>query len=253
MPLQAVETERVYRRIVAQLAALIASGELPPGARLPSERDLAKRLRVSRPSVRQALIALELEGKVQVQVGVGVFVAPPPPATMVDPAAEDQDPRSLFLPRWLIESEIAVQAARSAGPKDLDVVRAAVEEMERCQEESRDPDAADRRFHLAIAEATHNGTLVMVAHNLWEQCRGPQWRRVAAALHTLENRAAALKEHHDILGALEARDAQRSRAAMRRHLKRLERDFRRNWLRVTKTAPAPAPEDRGEEPATACA
>jgi len=75
MPIQTVETNRLYRQIAEQLSALIASGEFAEGARLPSERELAAQLGVSRPSVREALIALEVAGKVDVRVGAGIFVS----------------------------------------------------------------------------------------------------------------------------------------------------------------------------------
>jgi len=69
MPIQVVETRRLYRQIADQIAALIDGGEFKPGVRLPAERDLARQLGVSRPSVREALIALEVEGYVEVRVG----------------------------------------------------------------------------------------------------------------------------------------------------------------------------------------
>ncbi len=75
MPIQAVEPQRLYRRIAEQIARLIKRGEYKPGARLPPERDLATMLKVSRPSVREALIALEVEGYVDVRVGSGVYVS----------------------------------------------------------------------------------------------------------------------------------------------------------------------------------
>src|ERR1043165_7777307 len=77
MPLQAVENRRLYRQIADQIAALIERGEYASGARLPPERDLAKQLGVSRPSVREALIALEVEGLVEVRIGSGIYVLGP--------------------------------------------------------------------------------------------------------------------------------------------------------------------------------
>jgi len=76
VPLQTVEPQRLYRQIAGQLRSLIASGEFTPGSRLPAERDLARQLGVSRPSVREALIALEVEGWVEVRTGSGVYVLP---------------------------------------------------------------------------------------------------------------------------------------------------------------------------------
>jgi DNA-binding FadR family transcriptional regulator len=75
MPIKGVKSRRLYLRIATQLSELIDSGEFAEGARLPSERDLSVRLGVSRPSLREALIALELEGIVEVRVGAGIYVA----------------------------------------------------------------------------------------------------------------------------------------------------------------------------------
>src|SRR5688500_20072786 len=79
MPLQIIEPRRLYRQIAEQLRGLIRSGEYPVGARLPPERDLALQLKVSRPSVREALIALEVEGLVEVRMGSGIYVIAPEP------------------------------------------------------------------------------------------------------------------------------------------------------------------------------
>src|SRR5689334_24759918 len=79
VPLQAVEPKRLYRQIADQLAHLIARGEFPAGSRLPAERELAVSLGVSRTSVREAIISLEMNGLVEVRVGTGIFVTNPPP------------------------------------------------------------------------------------------------------------------------------------------------------------------------------
>src|SRR6478735_4422649 len=80
LPLQAVEPRRLYRQIADQLAQLIANGEFPSGARLPAERELAVSLGVSRTSVREAIISLEMNGLVDVRVGTGIFVTTRPDA-----------------------------------------------------------------------------------------------------------------------------------------------------------------------------
>src|SRR6187455_2664505 len=119
MPIQAVESRRLYRQIADQIAELIDTGEYRTGARLPPERDLAKQLGVSRPSVREALIALEVEGYVEVRVGSGVYVNDkrlagrvPAPAGISLP--EDSGPFELIRARWIIESECAALAAKNA-------------------------------------------------------------------------------------------------------------------------------------------
>src|SRR5881396_1870048 len=111
MPLQAVDNRRLYRQIADQIAALIERGEYKAGERLPPERDLAKQLGVSRPSVREALIALEVEGYVEVRVGSGVYVRGARATGTVD-LAEDTGPFELIKARWLIEAECAALAAK---------------------------------------------------------------------------------------------------------------------------------------------
>src|SRR5881409_3745562 len=113
MPLQAVESSRLYRQIAEQLRGLIAQGEFATGTRLPAERDLAKQLGVSRPSVREALIALEVEGWVEVRTGSGVYVLDRPRSTRARkvPAAE-WGPLELIRARRVIEGEIALVAAQ---------------------------------------------------------------------------------------------------------------------------------------------
>jgi GntR family uxuAB operon transcriptional repressor len=238
MPIQAVENQRLYRQIADQLSALIASGEFAEGARLPSERDLATQLAVSRPSVREALIALEIEGKVEVRVGAGIYVATRRPVAVADPEREGQGPFELLRARWLIEGEVAAEASRNGTPEELQAVRAAVDEMQRRQRQKRDGDSADRDFHLGIAKATHNSALVLVVRDLWDQGRGAIWKRMEHHFQTPELRAAALRDHRAILEALETHDARAARGAMRRHLERVDREFSRGWelLKVRESA-----------------
>ncbi|MDP9035765.1 MAG: FadR family transcriptional regulator [Myxococcota bacterium] len=232
MPIQTIENHRLFRQIAAQLAALISSGELRQGQRLPSERELAAQLGVSRPSVREALIALEIQGKVEVRVGSGIFVAsarPTAPSAISDPASDGQGPFELLRARWLIEGEIAAEAARAATADELGAVRSAWAEMDRRQHRNLDTDTADRDFHLRIAMATHNSALVSVVHDLWDRGRGAIWKRMEHHFQTPELRAAALRDHRAVLVALEAGDARAARTAMRQHLERVDRDFNRGW------------------------
>src|SRR3954462_8123045 len=108
MPLQSIEPRRLYRQIAEQLRALIRPGEYDVGARLPPERDLAQQLGVSRPSVREALIALEVEGLVEVRMGSGIYVRPFADASPRQITAEG--PLETIRARELIESELAAHA-----------------------------------------------------------------------------------------------------------------------------------------------
>src|SRR5450759_1533419 len=110
MPLQALEPRRLYRQIADQISVLISDGEYTPGARLPPERDLARQLGVSRPSVREALIALEVEGLLDVRVGSGIYVTHPGKRRRNDALQGDSGPFEVIHARWLIEGECAALA-----------------------------------------------------------------------------------------------------------------------------------------------
>jgi DNA-binding FadR family transcriptional regulator len=229
MPIQAVDDRRLYRQIADQLTTLITSGELRRGERLPSERDLAVQLGVSRPSVREALIALEIRGLVEVRVGAGIFITKAEARPAAVPINEGQGPFELLRARWLIEGEIASLAAREGSLADIAQVRAAVEEMQQRANKNQETTAADRNFHARIAASTHNDALVSVILYLWDRGRGAMWQRMEEHFQTPQMRASALREHWAILAALEAHDPRRARGAMRAHLHRVSADFARGW------------------------
>jgi GntR family uxuAB operon transcriptional repressor len=229
VPLHTVEPLRLYRQIAGQIAALIDNGEFAVGSRLPAERELATLLGVSRTSVREAVISLEIAGRVEVRVGSGIFVAAPGAAQIVGLVDEGPSPFELLAARQLIEGEIAAVAARVAKKADLAEMRATVERMREHAENFTKRDAADREFHVRIAAATGNGSLALVVEGLWQQRRGKLWSRIEAYFHTQKMRDGVLLDHTAIIDALEQRDADGAREAMHRHLARVEREFQRQW------------------------
>ena len=118
MPLQVVEPKRLYRQIADQLAQLIASGEFAVGSRLPAERELAASLGVSRTSVREAIISLEMSGLVEVRVGTGIFVTPRPETAPRQSRDAGPGPFELLAARKLVEGEVAALAASAATEDD---------------------------------------------------------------------------------------------------------------------------------------
>jgi len=127
--LHAVEPLRLYRQIAGQIAALIDNGEFPAGSRLPAERELATLLGVSRTSVREAVISLEIAGRVEVRVGSGIFVAAPGAAQIVGLVDGGPSPFELLAARSLIEGEICALAARTIKRSDIAVLRGTVDRM----------------------------------------------------------------------------------------------------------------------------
>jgi DNA-binding FadR family transcriptional regulator len=242
MPIKTVENRRLYRQIAAQLSALIASGEFAVGQRLPSERDLALQLGVSRPSLREALIALELEGMVEVRVGAGIWVTASSSEPPIKPLQhEGEGPFELLRARWVIEGEIAAIAAREATADDLATIADAVAAMERLERKNQDPSQADRQFHLGIAAATRNSVLAAVVQDLWDRGRGAMWSLMEQHFRTPALHEATIADHRAIYQALAAHDPREARNAMRAHLKRVDDEFARGWERKErKSAPATA-------------
>lgn len=235
MPLQAVESRRLYRQIADQIAALIERGEYKPGERLPPERDLAKQLGVSRPSVREALIALEVEGYVDVRIGSGVYVQGARPAARERASLPaDSGPFELIKARWLIEAECAALAAKAATRAQVRAIDEALASMEAKRAKGEMPLEEDRDFHLRIAEASGNSALALVVKTLWDQRAGPLFRRLEHHYDTPQLWGHASSEHRDIYEAIARHDAAAARAAMRKHMDRAAKRFSTSWDRARK-------------------
>ena len=125
MPLQTVEPRRLYRQIADQIAGLIGNGEFAHGTRLPAERELATLLGVSRTSVREALISLEIGGLVEVRVGSGVFVTAGP-SSHASGGDKGPGPFELLSARTLVEGEVAALAQYSRARVQLDLTTATI-------------------------------------------------------------------------------------------------------------------------------
>jgi DNA-binding FadR family transcriptional regulator len=237
MPLIAVENRRLYRQIADQIAALIARGEYGAGQRLPPERDLARQLGVSRPSVREALIALEVEGYVEVRVGSGVYVtgAQQPATSRAAKLPADSGPFELIKARWLIEGECAALAAREATRAQIRAMEEALDEMEAARDKGLMPLGPDRLFHLRIAEATGNSALAFVVQTLWDQRTGPLFLRLEHHFDTPALWTVAIREHREVVAAIARHDAPGARAAMRRHMNHAAKRFSTSWDQRKKT------------------
>jgi GntR family transcriptional regulator, uxu operon transcriptional repressor len=236
MPLQLVEPKRLYRQIADQLAQLISSGEFTAGARLPAERELAASLGVSRASVREAIISLEMSGLVEVRVGTGIFVSSPPEGATRLGGDAGPGPFELLAARKLIEGEIAALAAKNAMPADAAALRRSVERLEAKVTDFSAREAEDRDFHVLLAKATGNGSLELVVEGLWNQ-RAELWGRLQQHFHTAKLAERTIRDHAAIAGAVADRDSDAARAAMHRHLARVTREFQRGVDNTTRPEP----------------
>lgn len=225
-PPDASQTEpRLYRVVASRIQELIEQENIKAGERLPSERDLAAKLSVSRTSLREALIALELGGIVEVRGGSGVYVSERA-SDQADVLEVGPGPFEVLAARRMIEAEVAAIAAKMATDSAIDAILRAVLEMERDHDDRAANEMADRNFHLAIARATGNSALVGVIEYLWNQ-RGTLWRKLKEHFQTEELRKQTLGDHRAILEAIASHDVAGARHAMRAHLERVTRTFSR--------------------------
>lgn len=215
-------SRKLYQKIAGKIAEAISQGRFPPGTRLPSERELADDFAVSRPTIREAMIALEMRGLVEPRHGSGIYVTNVP-ATDHSPEL-DVGAFELIEARTLFEGEAAALAAAVIGEDTLIELEGLLEHMANEEEPARVLDA-DKRFHLLIAEATGNSLVRSVVEMLWDvRERSP----LCANMFERARRGGVTPradEHRLIVEALRERNPQRAREMMRSHLSRVTEDL----------------------------
>jgi DNA-binding FadR family transcriptional regulator len=225
VPIQLVEAQRLYQHVAEQIGSLIHAGEFRDGDRLPPERELAKQLGVSRPVVREAMIALEIAGLVDVRGGAGAFVkraradASSLLAATADPGP---GPFDLIAARQMLEGEIAFTAASKVTQANLHSLTEAIDQMRSDIEAGRDTRQSDRLFHLRVAELTGNGVLSGLVDGLWAHMLAPMFDVLGRHAGLRGKDRMTIADHERIVEALGRRDAEAARAAMRAHLAHVE-------------------------------
>lgn len=211
------DTPKLYQQVALTIANDIATGRRAVGARLPSERDLAEELGVSRPTVREAMIALEMRGLVEARPGSGVYVTD---AGTAGPAPDlDIGAFELTEARRLFEGEACALAARTITDEELVELEAVLNEMVG-ENTLATPigEQADRRFHLLIAQATRNSAIQMTVETLWDlRYRSPLCAVMLERARQVGVRPL-IEDHQVILDALKLRSPHAARQAMRAHL-----------------------------------
>lgn len=222
MQIEAVKVRRLYLQVAEQLSNFISEGAIKPGERLPSERDLASQFGVSRPTIREAMIALEIAGLVEIRSGSGVYVLPAASATQPAVLAEEvPGPLEILEARRAIEGETAALAATRIDGKTLQALRHQLDIIADPAVSTEKKEAADQQFHQLIAEASGNSALHSSIIWLWDL------RNRTEISHTFHERlrqagsTPVVRDHTAILEALEQGDAESARQQMHRHLQRV--------------------------------
>ncbi|AKX95158.1 FadR/GntR family transcriptional regulator [Neomoorella thermoacetica] len=232
MDLRPIRTKKIYEEIVQQIKDLIGEGNLKPGDRLPSERELSERLAVSRASVREALSALAAMGVIVIRPGEGTFVQNIRNGAIVEPLAmalllDRQAAMELLEARQALEGEAAYLAARRAGPEDLEKMEELLKEMEHDLQRGILGEEADLRFHLAIAEAARNSVLARLMHTVSDTMRQALKTSRQRLYTTAGNPEKLFAQHNQIYEAIKAHDPRAARKAICQHLRFVEKELQK--------------------------
>jgi GntR family transcriptional regulator, hexuronate regulon transcriptional repressor len=214
----AANSLRLYHQVASAIERAITEGQYQAGQRLASERDLAEEFGVSRPTVRRAVIALEMRGLLESRQGSGVYVRRSSaklarPSKDLDIGAFDHaEARRLF------EGEVAALAATLITDEELAYLETLVVEMNNEKATKEQSELADRQFHISIAQATRNSAIVRVIENTWDlRYRSPLCMQMLERARDVRRRPLN-DEHQEIIESLRTRDPKAARAAMQTHL-----------------------------------
>jgi GntR family transcriptional repressor for pyruvate dehydrogenase complex len=227
-PFNSVQKRKIYDEVYDQLISLISKGSLKPGEQLPPERLLAKELKVSRQSIREALKKAETKGLISVRQGEGTFVLSAVSDWMEAPLilmmSEEVKRVYEFLEiRKLIELWCARKAAEVATPRDLKKMEKALLEMDKLRDSPGTLGQPDIDFHIAIAEASRNTLMVHMMTSV-RQIFSTMFKISAFTRPPGKNRIL-IKQHREIYGAIESRDPDRARHTMEKHLAFVESEW----------------------------
>jgi GntR family transcriptional repressor for pyruvate dehydrogenase complex len=207
---------RLYEQVVSQIQAWITENGLEVGDRLPPERELASRLGVSRATVSQALVAMEVVGMVSVRHGDGVVLVEPPGSTKIVNALRrhaEQLPE-IIEAREALETKLAALAAERRTEADLAAIDQALEVMERDIAEGGRGVEGDERFHAAVTAAGHSQLLAKLMAEISDLIRETR----IASLSQPDRPVDSLHGHRKVADAIRARDAAAAAAAMQEHV-----------------------------------
>ena len=226
--LEPIRPKKISEEIVSQVKQLISKGELKPGDRIPSERELATMLGVSRPSVREAIMVLEAMGFVESRQGGGTYVKALTEASIMNPLAklvEKRDPellRSLAEVRMGLESWSAYLAAQRATDADIAEMRRLYKIMEKQAAKGGWSPDVDAEFHYAITSASHNSLQMHVLDSIHSLFHATIQVALMEFYQQEGHVQLLLTHHHDIMEAIAAHDPELARKKMMEHLAMVE-------------------------------
>ena len=233
--LQRIKPKRVTEEIAQQIQDLISRGRLKAGDRLPAEREMAKQLGVSRPTLREALQVLEHSGFLETHHGNGTYVRDVGEQALKDPLSSlIRDSSGMIVDlaefRTEVEAWAAGQAAGLIQPEELDVLKSIVDRMQECIEAGKPVHDLDAEFHLALASATQNSIYIHVANTIFYLFAEVTRLSHEQIFVSREDQKKLFDEHRSIYEAVARKDAKTARRLMHHHLKNTEDWFKQKGV-----------------------
>jgi GntR family transcriptional repressor for pyruvate dehydrogenase complex len=229
MPFQRIQSEKLAQSVVKQIELLILRGILRPGERLPAERDLADRMGVSRPSLREAIGNLSEKGLLETRAGAGIYVADVLGSAFSSALVKlfgdhDEAVFDYIAFRRDMEGLAAQRAATVGSDTDLRVINTIFQKMEAAHPKRNPTDEArlDAEFHLSIIEASHNVVMLHMMRSMFDLLREGVFYNRSVMFKQRTNRADLLDQHRAINDALQARNPQLAHDAVIAHLTYVE-------------------------------
>ena len=228
-----VKTKKVYMKIVEQVRDLIEEGRLKPGDKLPPEQVLAEKFGTSRPSVREALSALEILGITESRGGKGNFIKDTPRSPFYEQEVmeleKEESPFEMLEARKAVESEIAELAAKKATQEDIDAIAESLNKMKEAANNIPRIMELDGEFHMNIARAAHNNLLFSMMAYLSNLLKEKLWVNMKEKTWNLPSYPQKyLKEHTEIFNAIKNKDSKNARKQVYHHLAGVKKDLLRH-------------------------
>ncbi len=230
MPFQRIQPEKLSHSVVKQIELLLLRGILRPGERLPSERELAEKLGVSRPSLREAVADLQSRGLLTARAGAGIYVAELLDSAFSESlvhlfAGHDEALFDYISFRRDLEAMAAERAARYGSDTDLKVIDTIYRKMTAAHSRPNPDEEArlDAEFHLSIVEASHNIIMLHIMRAMFNLLHQGVFYNRQMIFCQNASREDLLQQHAAINEALQRRDAQAARLAAEAHLDFVER------------------------------
>ncbi|MBI5585901.1 MAG: FadR family transcriptional regulator [Deltaproteobacteria bacterium] len=221
--LKPIKPKRMSDQVFEQLKDLIFRGQLKPGERLLTERELAQELGVSRPTIREAINKLVAMHLLEHRQGQGTFVNPPTTGADKNPLAallngQDASLMDLLEIRLGLECNAVALAARRATEEDVREIEKCVQEMAAAVRAGNLGSDADITFHMALAYASKNIVQIHIMKSLYDLLFHGIQENLQHLYTEPINLDKVLRQHTDILNAIRKRDPDEAYAAMKRHI-----------------------------------